>query len=185
MSIIDRFVYNYESLSNYIKDSIANDNKVLIAYLNLNVLHLLYKDIIFRKAYSCFHKIVFDGYYAIIWAKNVLLKKSIEQISADLFMKKIFESAVRNRWSIYVLGGSESTVGIFEKKVKSHYQEINILQHRKGYFEQETERKIINEINELKPEYCLKTKNPRKSVIRFLGLTMQMSTKDSLVTCPQ
>lgn len=153
--IIPKFRYRYLDIFSEIEESIISNNKLILFSINLNCLYLYSKNKLFRSVYSCANIIRFDGFSAIIWAKLIGLEKKIEQIGADQLMKYLFIDCEEKGWSLYVLGGSESTEINFRNNVIQKYPKIKLLGHSNGYFSSNDEKEIIEKINNLSPDILM------------------------------
>ena len=67
-------------------------------------------------------------------------------------MCKLIELAYRKDKSIYFLGGKEGVAEEAEVKLRQRYKDINIVGMHNGYFDDEEEKIIINDIINLKPD---------------------------------
>jgi len=74
-----------------------------------------------------------------------------ERIPGQSYFRKVFEVGEKEGWTFYLLGGS----GDIPKRAKEHlekiYPEVKIVGYHEGFFEEDSEEKVIEEINLLKP----------------------------------
>ncbi|QEK11454.1 WecB/TagA/CpsF family glycosyltransferase [Crassaminicella thermophila] len=92
-----------------------------------------------------------DG-IGLIYASKIHNLGLTERVTGVDFMYKILSYCNDNDKSIYILGGK---VGVAEKackNIKNKFPNIKIKGFRDGYFKEAEERKIIEKINELKPD---------------------------------
>lgn len=67
------------------------------------------------------------------------------------FAFDVFTLAQKKKWSIYLLGGTEE-VGISAMQtLKKKFPDLKIAGFHNGYFDQKTEKDILNDINKKKP----------------------------------
>ena len=74
-----------------------------------------------------------------------------ERIPGQSYLRKVFEVGEKEGWTFYLLGGK----GDVPKKAKEHLEELypnaKIVGYHEGFFAQDSEEKVIEEINSLKP----------------------------------
>lgn len=74
-----------------------------------------------------------------------------ERIPGQSYLRKVFEVGEREGWTFYLLGGE----GDVPKKAKEHlegiYPKAKIVGFHEGFFKEDSEEKVIEEINSLKP----------------------------------
>lgn len=91
-----------------------------------------------------------DSIGVIIGAK--LQHKSFkERIPGQSYFRKIIELSNEKGYSIYLLGGAPGIPEKAKENLKKKFPNVNIVGLHHGYFNKEEEQKIIEEINELKP----------------------------------
>lgn len=74
-----------------------------------------------------------------------------ERIPGQSYLRKIFEVGEKEGWTFYLLGGE----GDVPKKAKEHLETLfpkaKIVGYHEGFFKEDSEEKVIEEINSLKP----------------------------------
>ena len=74
-----------------------------------------------------------------------------ERIPGQSYLRKVFEVGEKEGWTFYLLGGE----GDVPKKAKEHlegiYPKAKIVGVHEGFFKEDSEEKVIEEINSLKP----------------------------------
>ena len=74
-----------------------------------------------------------------------------ERIPGQSYLRKVFEVGEKEGWTFYLLGGE----GDVPKKAKEHlegiYPKAKIVGFHEGFFKEDSEEKVIEEINSLKP----------------------------------
>lgn len=78
-------------------------------------------------------------------------KQLKERIPGQAYFRKVFELAEEKKWTIYILGGKEDVIKNACKKLQIKYPNSNIIGYHNGYFDEQEERKIIEQINLLEP----------------------------------
>lgn len=91
-----------------------------------------------------------DSIGVIIGAK--LQKKSFpERIPGQSYFRKIIELSNEKGYSIYLLGGEPGIPEKAKENLLKIFPNVNIVGVHHGYFDEEEERDVIKEINELQP----------------------------------
>lgn len=74
-----------------------------------------------------------------------------ERIPGQAYFRKILETGEKEGWTFYLLGGSKEVVIGAKENVESLFPNIKIIGYHDGYLDEKTEKEVIEEINELKP----------------------------------
>ncbi len=74
-----------------------------------------------------------------------------ERIPGQSYFRKVIELANEKGYTIYLLGGKEGVAEITKKNLQQEFKNLNIVGVHQGYFNEEEEKEIIREINELQP----------------------------------
>ena len=91
-----------------------------------------------------------DSIGVIIGAK--LQKKSFpERIPGQAYFRKIIELSNEKGYSIYLLGGEPEIVKKAKENLLKLYPNVNIVGFHDGYFDENEEKEVIKEINQLQP----------------------------------
>lgn len=81
-----------------------------------------------------------------------LQKKPFKQrIPGQMYFRKILEIGEKEGWTFYLLGGKGDVPALATENIKKIYQNIKIVGYHEGFFEKDSEEKVIEEINTLKP----------------------------------
>lgn len=87
-----------------------------------------------------------DG-ISIIYASWLLANRIKERVAGIDLMYKLVEIAQKKGYSIYLLGAKEEILRKAVKVLKEKYTGIEIAGYRDGYFKDEEENQVIEEIN--------------------------------------
>jgi len=91
-----------------------------------------------------------DSIGVIIGAK--LQKKSFkERIPGQSYFRKIIELSNEKGYSIYLLGGKPGIPEKAKENLKKQFPNVNIVGTHHGYFDENEEKEVIKEINNLQP----------------------------------
>lgn len=92
-----------------------------------------------------------DGIGLII-ASKIHKLGLIERVTGVDMMENILEFCNYSRKSIYILGGKPGVAEMAIKNIKDKFSNIEVKGYRDGYFNEEDENEIINNINNLSPD---------------------------------
>ncbi len=91
-----------------------------------------------------------DSIGVILGAK--LQKKAFkERIPGQSYFRRIIELSNEKGYSIYLLGGELGIPELVKKNLEKLFPNVNIVGVHNGYFDENVEKDIIEEINELQP----------------------------------
>ena len=89
----------------------------------------------------------------IVLASRILAKKPLpERVAGFDLLLKLLSLAVQNNYRIYLLGGRPGIVERARDRITAFYPGVNICGQYHGYLERQEQKKIISEINQLKPD---------------------------------
>lgn len=81
-----------------------------------------------------------------------LQKKYLKQrIPGQAYFRKVLEIGEKQGWTFYFLGGKGDTAQKAINHVKKSYPNVKIVGFHEGFFEENSEEEVIEEINSLKP----------------------------------
>lgn len=87
-----------------------------------------------------------DG-MSIIWASKFLGNKIRERVAGIDIMYKLLEVAKQNKYRVFLFGSEENVINSVVKKLKENYKGLIIAGYRNGFFKEEDEPNIIDEIS--------------------------------------
>jgi len=74
-----------------------------------------------------------------------------QRIPGQEYFRKVLEVGEKENWTFYLLGGRGEVPKIATENLKKIYPNVNIVGYHEGFFEEDSEKEVIQEINELKP----------------------------------
>lgn len=74
-----------------------------------------------------------------------------ERIPGQAYFRKVLEVGEKEGWSIYLLGGEDDVPKLAVDNIKKMYPKLNIVGYHEGFFKEDSEDDVINQINELEP----------------------------------
>ena len=78
-------------------------------------------------------------------------RKFKERIPGQAYFRKVLEVGEKEGWTFYFLGGEEGIALKAKEKVQEDYPNVKIVGCHEGFFEEDKEEKVIEEINQLQP----------------------------------
>lgn len=128
-----------------IEHAINNKKQVHYADLNAGKIVDLQEDMDLRKSVNEADIINADG-QAVVWASRFLRKPIKERVAGIDLMGNLVDMAANNGYKIYLLGAKEETVARLTKIYKKKYGENLVVGYHNGYFNEELEPKIVDDI---------------------------------------
>lgn len=95
-----------------------------------------------------------DGIGVVI-ASKILGKPLAERTTGFDFMMKVLDMADKESLRLFLLGGKPGIAEKAGEKIKSMFQNIQIVGSHHGYFNEDDNREIISKINSSKPDILL------------------------------
>lgn len=81
-----------------------------------------------------------------------LQKKPLKQrIPGQAYFRKVLEVGEKEGWTFYLLGGKGDTVNRAIENIKKIYPDLKIVGSHEGFFDEDSEETVIEEINNLQP----------------------------------
>ena len=74
-----------------------------------------------------------------------------ERIPGQSYFRKVFEVGEKEGWTFYLLGGEGDVAKRATENILSIYPKAKIVGYHEGFFIDDSEEKVIEEINKLKP----------------------------------
>ena len=74
-----------------------------------------------------------------------------QRIPGQEYFRKILEIGEKEGWTFYLLGGKGEVPKLACENVKKIYPNVNIVGYHEGFFEEDSEEKVIENINKLQP----------------------------------
>lgn len=78
-------------------------------------------------------------------------KRFKERIPGQSYLRKVFEIGEKQGWTFYLLGGRGNIPKRAKEHLESIYPKAKIVGYHEGFFEEDSEEQVIEEINRLKP----------------------------------
>ena len=134
------------------KDLIENSNKSckVIVAPNTEFIMMAQKDEEFYNILRGADLATPDSVGVLIGGK--LQKKPFKQrIPGQMYFRKVLEVGEKEGWTFYLLGGKDDVPALATENIKKLYPNIKIVGYHEGFFKEDSEESVIEEINKLKP----------------------------------
>lgn len=96
--------------------------------------------------------VVPDGIGVVI-ASRLLGHGLPERVTGFDIMQSFLDMGNQHNYSVYFLGGKPGITDIMVEKIQKRYPHLKICGHYHGYFDAKEENAILEEINQLKPDF--------------------------------
>lgn len=87
----------------------------------------------------------------VILAGKIQKKPFKGRLPGQAYLRKMFEVGEKEGWTFYLLGGKGDVPKRAKEHLESIYKNVKIVGYHEGFFEEDSEEKVIEEINRLKP----------------------------------
>lgn len=137
---------------NITKELIENSNKSckLVVAPNTEFIMMAQKDKEFFDILRSADLATPDSVGVMIGGK--IQKKPFKQrIPGQEYFRKILEVGEKEGWTFYMLGGEGDVPKLAVENVKKDFPNLKIVGYHEGFFKEDSEEVVINEINSLKP----------------------------------
>lgn len=148
-----------QDLNNYMQDSIAANDKIIIANHNLHSIFLFRQNLEMQNFYKGSHYVHIDGMPIVFLGKLLGYPFAREHRTtyAD-WIWSIAEEACRNNWKIFYLGSKPDVAEQGAEKLMQKFSDLKIAV-RHGYFditkESEENQKVVEAINQYRPHILM------------------------------
>ena len=88
----------------------------------------------------------------VVLASHIFKTPVRERVAGFDLMVELFSLAAQRDYTVYLLGGEPGVTDKAAEKIKEENRDINLLGTHHGYLDQELQKKVLKEINQLKPD---------------------------------
>jgi len=131
--------------------AIASRGKLHIGVINAAKIVKMKNDAALRDAVLESDVVYADG-MSVVWASRILGNPLPERIAGIDLMHGILQRAAQNGYRIYCLGATSAVLNTVRLEFAKHYSGIFLAGARDGYFSEDEEEKIANEIRDARPD---------------------------------
>ena len=126
----------------------------LVACLNTNNMNWAYKDKEYRQFIKKADLVIPDG-WGVVWVGKLLGYHLKERVTTADYFEQFCQMLVDNNFSVYFLGSRQQVIKRATQVLKKRFPGLKIAGFHSGHFNKNQEKKIINTINILKPDFLL------------------------------
>ena len=98
--------------------------------------------------------VVADG-IGVVWASRFAEARIPERVAGYDLVQALFEAIKDTEYTVYFFGGGTGVVEQAKQMMKQKYENIKIIGVQDGYFDEEKEKIIIEDIKQKKPDILL------------------------------
>ncbi len=144
--------------------AIAQNNPLHHTVVNAGKIVAMQKNEQLRKSVNEADLINADG-QAVIWAAKILNQPLKERVAGIDLFDNLVKMAHQKAYSVYLLGAQEEVVSALSEKFKQTYNANVIAGYRNGYFSQEQEKQIVEDIVSTKAKMLfVAISSPKKEI---------------------
>ncbi len=136
-----------EKVWSFLKD----DKKHMVFTPNSEMIMIARQDQVLRNVLNSGELITADG-IGVVYASRIQGKPLKERVAGFDLAKGIVAKLPQQKYSLYLLGGAPGIAETAKSNLETKYPGIHIVGTHDGYFDEDEEKQLINEINELKPD---------------------------------
>lgn len=140
----------------HIRDMIADRERGMdpIYFVNVHSIFLSLQDHQMMEQLNYASLTLADG-SGLDWAGKILGQPIRENLNGTDLTPEVLKAAAEKGWSVYMLGAKEPVMEKAVEKLQEQFPGVDLAGYHHGYFNEVQEEKIINEINECKPDILL------------------------------
>lgn len=143
--------YNMKEATQFLMSAVDTEGMTSVFTPNSEIILHAYKNPDYRDVLNRAGLITPDG-IGVVYASKILGRPMSERVSGfDLACELLKKSAPLGK-TLYLFGGKPGVAERAAEKIKKLYPGIVILGVSDGYFDEEKEKKIIEDINQKKPD---------------------------------
>jgi N-acetylglucosaminyldiphosphoundecaprenol N-acetyl-beta-D-mannosaminyltransferase len=145
---------NMKQAVNQILEYFHQEGVHMVFTPNPEIVMLAQKDFKFNSILNQADLIVPDG-IGIVKAAKILKTPLPERVAGYDLVQNVFEEIKGQDKSVFFLGGAPNVAEMAAVEMRKKYPGLNIVGVKDGYFKEEEEKKIVECINQLKPDLLL------------------------------
>lgn len=134
---------------NLVEEAIKDHKQIVYADVNADKIVTLQHDTLIQDYFKEATIVNADG-QAVIWAAKLFGHQLKERVTGVDLMQKLVELSAKKTYKIYFLGAKEEVISTLVQKYETAFGKNIIAGYRNGYFKQEDENQIIEDINSSK-----------------------------------
>ncbi len=137
-----------------LEEFIASGKPHHVAYLNADCVNKCWSNVAYREAVSNADLVYADG-MGVVWASRVFDRPLPERVNAGDLLPQLCELASEKQYKIYLLGGEDGIAQKSAERLSSEYPQLQIVGYHHGFFDEDQEKEIIDDIRSAQPDILL------------------------------
>ena len=143
-----------EELLKRVEEFVASKRPHQIAYLNADCVNKCWLNRAYRDSVSKADLVYPDG-MGVVWASRVFDRPLPERVNAGDLLPQLCKLASQKRYRIYLLGGEDGIARRAAEQLSSQYPDLQIVGHHHGFFDDEEDARVIEDIRRRHPDILL------------------------------
>lgn len=148
---IDIHALNMDEVVSICEENISRRGSLLLGVVNVAKIIKCRKNIKLRKSLTRADIVLADG-LPIVWLSKLTGKPLPERVAGIDIMNQLIKCSSRKNYGIFLLGARQKVVEKVAKIIKTEYPGVRIAGFRNGYFSEEEEKEIAEEIKKSKAD---------------------------------
>lgn len=134
-----------------LQENISELKTKTVMYVNANSINIAQKDREYKEILNSADIVYPDG-QGVIWAARVFGYRLKERMTAADFFYQVCKKISKKKIKLYLLGSHPGIAKKVKERLKQNIPLLNVIGTHHGYFDKEEEKRIVGEINNLKPD---------------------------------
>ncbi len=150
-----------------IHEAIVSRRRLLIGVVNAAKIVNMKRDAMLRDSVLASDVVVADG-QSVVWASRVLGQPLPERVAGIDLMMELFRAGNNRGYRVFCLGATKEVIRAVGERLQHDYPRLKLVGVRDGYFSEEQEQEVAEEIGRARPDILLVgMTSPKKE--RFLA----------------
>jgi len=145
----------FDDIKDIISDSLKNEHKTAIAYVNQNLIVLSNKNSELKESLNQFNYNFADGtgiWLAAKWINNIGFRN---RFNLTDYCKPFFQFLFVNKYKVCLLGSSDHTLNLLKDRVQKDYPKNTLQEVFNGYADTSDNEELIRKINKTESDVLL------------------------------
>ncbi len=144
-------VTSYADLSDFCHEEVRRDVTFAVDFTNTHIVTMRRMEPAFRAETSVFDYFVPDG-MPLVWCMNRAGAQLRDRVYGPTFMRECLQRTGADS-THYFLGASEACLAQLQERTQARNGDLRVVGMRNGYFSEDEETGIVDEINRLGPDF--------------------------------
>jgi N-acetylglucosaminyldiphosphoundecaprenol N-acetyl-beta-D-mannosaminyltransferase len=164
---VDVHVVNMDRAVRVCRDAVESRESLVVGVVNAAKIVKMQDDPVLRESVTGADLVIADG-MAVVWASRILAAKLPERVPGIDLFTRLLELSNERRLGVYFLGAKPEVLETVVSIVRERYPNLRVAGHRDGYFKEDEEEEVANEIRDSKADFLfIGITTPKKE--NFMG----------------